>query len=31
LIKDDDSIYEFGFSKKAEISSISYGSCEKLK
>ena len=30
LIKDDDSIYEFGFSNKAEISSISYGSCEKL-
>jgi hypothetical protein len=29
LIKDDDSIYEFGFSKKAEISSISYGSCAK--
>ncbi len=31
LIKDDDSIYEFGFSNKAEISSIGYGSCEKLK
>ena len=31
LIKDDDSKYEFGFSNKAEISSIGYGSCEKLK
>ena len=31
LIKDDDSIYEFGFSNKAEISSIGFGSCEKLK
>ena len=31
LIKDDDSKYEFGFNNKAEISSIGYGSCEKLK
>ena len=31
LIKDDDSKYEFGFSNKAEISSIGYGFCEKLK
>ena len=31
LIKDDDSKYNFGFSNKAEISSIGYGSCEKLK
>ena len=31
LIKDDDSIYEFGFSNKAEISGIAYGFCEKLK
>ena len=27
----DDSKYNFGFSNKAEISSIGYGSCEKLK
>ena len=31
LIKDDDSIYEFGFRNKAEISGIAYGFCEKLK
>ena len=31
LIKDDDSKYEFGFSNKAEISTIGYGSCKKLK
>ena len=31
LIKDDESKYNFGFSNKAEISSIGYGSCEKLK
>jgi len=31
FVKDDDSKYEFGFSNKAEISSIGYGSCKKLK
>ena len=31
LIKDDDSKYNFGFSNKAEIRSIGYGSCEMLK
>ena len=31
LIKDDDSKYEFGFNNKAEISTIGYGSCKKLK
>ena len=31
LIKDDDSKYEFGFNNKAEIGTIGYGSCKKLK
>ena len=31
LIKDDDSKYEFGFNNKAEISSIGYGFCKKIK
>ena len=31
LIKDDDSKYEFGFQNKAIISTIGYGSCNRLK
>ena len=31
LIKDDDSKYEFGFQNKAIISTIGYGSCDRLK
>ena len=31
LVKDDDSKYEFGFNNKAEISSIGYGFCKKIK
>ena len=31
LIKNDDSKYEFGFQNKAKISTIGYGSCDRLK
>ena len=31
MIKDDDNQYNFGFDNKAEISSIGYGNCKRLK
>ena len=31
MIKDDDNQYNFGFRNKAEISSIGYGNCKRLK
>lgn len=31
MIKDDDNQYNFGFGNKAEISSIGYGNCKRLK
>ena len=31
MIKDDDTQYNFGFGNKAEISSIGYGNCKRLK